>query len=218
MLNFSTNPYFRLFTSSSCISSWNRTCLKTKVKITSVTAWKTVALLGIEGPADYFKSNPFKTSLGLFNQTSSFVSLLTQWRQFVSWFQEFVKLDGHVLIFPNPLTSKYSSLVTLGSTPLTTIEWSHVTNLCTSHLKRRSFLFRHFMKYRISWRDQLCVFPDIIVHHATASNLSRRPLFSLGLVPLSYVTHGVTYPLFVFDASLTIQLFFINLLRHLYSL
>lgn len=183
----------------------------------SIHAWKTIALLGIEGPNEHFKANPFKTSLGLFNQTHSYLGLFTQWHQFVSWFKEFLNIDGSLMVFPNPLLGKYSMLMNLGSTSISTIEWSHVVDLTLANTNRRSVLFRYFLRQFSLWRRKMCVFPDVIAHHATISNLSRYSIFTLGLVPLSYQTYRVSYPLFILDSSLNMQFFFLNLLRHLYT-
>lgn len=180
--------------------------------------WKTIALLGISSSPKHFKSGPSRSAVGRLGQMSGNVNLLVQWKTFVMWFRECLTLDTGLLIFPTPMLGKYTSILTLSSSSIFSVEWTHVTNLISSSTQRRGYLFRHLAKHSLQWQKRLCIFPDVITHHATVSNLCKKPIFILGLIPLSYRGYKVTYPVYVLELSFTVQFIFINLLRHLQSI
>lgn len=183
----------------------------------AVHLWKNVALSGISGPVDHFRSHPYRLSFGLRNQSETNITLLTQWKIFVMWFSEFVRLGSSLLVFPTPLLTKYSLLMTLGSSTISIHNWSILTELTQVNVQRHSKIFRYFARYASDWQSHLCVFPDIISQHATVSNINRNSIATLGLVPLSHLSFKLTFSLHVFDLSLNVQLLFLNLLRYLYN-
>lgn len=180
--------------------------------------WKIIALRGVNGPVDHFKSHPHRRAMGLRHLSRTYTSLLLQWKTFIIWFNEFTNLGVGLLVFPSPLLSKYSTLMTLGSTPLPILEWGMLNDITLFNSRRHSSIFRYFARYASNWKLNLCAFPDIIAHHATVSNIIGGSIFSVGLVPMSHLTHKLTFSLHVFDLSYEIQLMFLNLMRYLYSL
>ena len=146
--------------------------------------YRVIYLSGVHQPVSHFKASPTPLALGVLQQHQSFLTLIVQWKGFIHWFTEFLKLKASMLVFASPQFFKYSSLLTFGSTSLKTLEWGHVANLLQSNTKRHSQTFRTFFRLTPILRSHICVFPDVAHHQATLSNLTKTPAFTVGLTPL----------------------------------